>query len=554
MKINSIYNPNSKSKRTTILEEIEYSTAAEKVSYDPISLEQVKISGSDDNNYLLHDAWYKAIIQNTSEGFFISDLKGKFLDVNDAYCLMTGYTRGELLKMGLYDIELRAVTYPEDRIKMERYFQKVKERGENYNEFLEVKHKCKDGHIIDISVCMKYMNIMGGILFHFERDITESNRLFKQVKESEELYRSLIDLGGKVGEAVVMLMDTEKIRGLQIFVSDKWVEMIGYSKEELLKMSFFNIVHPSFRKGSIERHQAKMDGEVIPGLFELTVIKKDGTEFPIEITSAISIYQGNKVNVVYIRDITERKKIISDVIKIETRTKTLQESERIKNNFLSMISHELRTPLASIKGFSSTLLQKDVQWNENEKIDFIQEIYTEADRLARLVNDLLDVSSLESKTFKLRKELCAVDIIIQESLNYFTRIIDNRELILDIGKNLPLVMCDKERIVQIISNLLDNAAKYSPNESQITIKITGNKENIIVSVTDKGIGISEQDKENLFNRFYQVEKIALGEKRGTGLGLSICKGIVEEHGGKIWVDSKKGAGSTFSFSLPVYNS
>jgi PAS domain S-box-containing protein len=535
------------------LEEIGYSTTEEKISYDPISLEQIKISGSDDDTYLIHDEWYKAIIQNTSEGFFISDLKGKFLDVNDAYCLMTGYTRSELLKMGLYDIELRAVTYPEDRIKMERYFQKVKERGENYNEFLEVKHKCKDGKIIDISVCMKYMNIMGGILFHFERDITESNKLFKQVRESEELYRSLIDLGGKVGEAVVMLMDTENIRGLQIFVSDKWVEMIGYSKEELLKMSFFDIVHPSFRKSSMERHQAKMDGEVIPGLFELTVIKKDGKEFPIEVTSAISTYQGNKVNVVYIRDITERKKIISDVIKIETRTKTLQESERIKNNFLSMISHELRTPLASIKGFSSTLLQKDVDWSENEKIDFIQEIYTEADRLARLVNDLLDVSSLESKTFKLMKEPCAVGVIIQESLNYFTKIIDNRELILDIDDNLPLVMCDKERIVQIISNLLDNAAKYSPNESQITIKIACNKDNIIVSVIDKGIGISEQDKENLFNRFYQVEKIALGEKRGTGLGLSICKGIVEEHGGKIWVESKKGEGSTFSFSLPVYS-
>ncbi len=521
-------------------------------SYNPTSLEQISVSNSDDNNYLIHDKWYKAIIQNTSEGFFITDLKGKILDINDAFCLMSGYSRNELLKMGLYDIELRCVTYPEDRMRMEQYFLNVKERGENYNEFLEVKHKRKDGQIIDVSVCMKYMNVMGGILFHFDRDVTEEKQIYKQLKESEELYRSLIDLGGRVGEAVIMLQDTETIRGLQIFVSDKWTEMIGYSKEELLQMSFFDIVHPFNRKSSIERHLRKMNGEVIPELFELTVVKKDGFEVPIEITSAISTYRGKKVNVAYIRDITERRKIISDVIEIETRTKTLQESERIKNNFLSMISHELRTPLASIKGFASTLLQKDVQWSEEEKFDFIQEIDTEADRLSHLVNDLLDVSSIESKTFKLRKDPCSINIIIKNSQNYFTRIIGKRELILDIENNLPLVICDRERIVQILSNLLDNAAKFSPQGSQIIIKVISDKNRIIVSVIDKGIGISVQDKENLFNRFYQVEKIALGEKRGTGLGLSICKGIVEEHDGTIWVDSKKGEGATFSFSLPIY--
>jgi two-component system sensor histidine kinase VicK len=106
--------------------------------------------------------------------------------------------------------------------------------------------------------------------------------------------------------------------------------------------------------------------------------------------------------------------------------------------------------------------------------------------------------------------------------------------------------------VQVLSNLLDNAAKFCPQVSPITIKVRNNEDRIIVSIIDRGVGITHEGKKNLFNRFYQVERIALGEKRGTGLGLSICKGIVEEHDGDIWVESKRGEGSIFSFSLPVY--
>ena len=116
-----------------------------------------------------------------------------------------------------------------------------------------------------------------------------------------------MNLGG-VGEAIVMLQDTEQGMAIQTFVSDQWSQVIGYSKEELLGMSFFDLVHPAHREASMERHQRKMQGENIPGLFELSVIRKDGTEVPIEVTSAYTTYQGKRGNVAYIREITERKR------------------------------------------------------------------------------------------------------------------------------------------------------------------------------------------------------------------------------------------------------
>ena len=140
-------------------------------------------------------------------------------------------------------------------------------------------------------------------------DITERKQVEEVLRESEERYRALLELGGEVGEAVIMLQDTEQGNGIQTFVSDEWSRITGYAERELLGMSFFDLVHPKYREASLERHQRKMRGEAMPGLFELSVVKKDGTEVSIELTSAYTMYNGERANVVYIRDITERKQM-----------------------------------------------------------------------------------------------------------------------------------------------------------------------------------------------------------------------------------------------------
>ena len=152
-------------------------------------------------------------------------------------------------------------------------------------------------------------------------DITERKRAEEKLQESEERYHALVSLRGEVGEAVIMLQDTEQGDGIQTFVSDEWCRITGYSKKELLGMSLFDLLHPEHRQASLERHKKKMKGESIPGLFEMSIIRKDGTEVPIELTSAYTTYQGERANVAFIRDITERKRMEHD---LQERVKEMQ--------------------------------------------------------------------------------------------------------------------------------------------------------------------------------------------------------------------------------------
>jgi len=497
------------------------------------------------SQFNITDDWYKTIIQSSLEGFCLTGLQGEILDVNDSFCRMYGYSREELLSMTMADID---VDFMKALKKLRSRIMKDKEAG---SASFEAHHRHKDGRIINVAVSSKYLDIKPGYFFCFHRDITEKKKMLNQLKESEKRYRALIELGDRVGEAVVMLQDIDGKKGIQTFVSDKWLNITGYSRDELLGMSFFSLLSPRYHKDSSGRHKRKLNGESIPKHFEMSIIRKDGKEIPIEVTSGYTTYKGNRANVAYIKDVTERKKIQNEIIKAEAQTKALQESEGIKTELLSMVSHELRTPLASIKGFASTLLQPDVKWSEDEKRDFILEIDTEADRLSRLVDDLLDMSSIEAGTLCLDKANCSISEILEEAKPMLAKTAEQHELKVKIASKLPAAILDKERIIQVLSNLVDNAVKFSPEGSQITIEAEKSQGKVVISVIDQGRGIPAVEQGKLFDRFYQAKEITSGVKRGTGLGLAICKGLVEAHGGRIWLESQEGKGSTFYFSLPI---
>ena len=230
--------------------------------------------------------------------------------------------------------------------------------------------------------------------------------------------------------------------------------------------------------------------------------------------------------------------------------RALRELDALRTELLANVSHELRTPLSAIKGFASALLQPDVSFDQRTLHEFLQTIDMEADRLNRLIEDLLVMSRLDTGTLEVKRErrsLAEVIAPIRDNLCNLTS--RHRFQILIPGDLSPVAVDD--RIGEVLTNLVENAVRYSPEGTQITLEAGLNGEGVVISVSDEGIGIPPEFQEKVFERFYQVADPVVGHTPGTGLGLSICRGIVEAHRGKIWVESEPGKGTKFSFSLPT---
>jgi K+-sensing histidine kinase KdpD len=207
--------------------------------------------------------------------------------------------------------------------------------------------------------------------------------------------------------------------------------------------------------------------------------------------------------------------------------------------------------LTVIKGFATTLLRPNIRWSEKEQRDFLQNINQETDRLTHLISNLLDMSRLEAGAVSLERNSYQVSDILSSVRSRLDAITEHHKLRVEIPSGLPPVFADKTRIGQVLTNLIENAAKYSKKGSLITVGAESSDNIVVVNVADRGEGIPYELLDKVFERFYQREAVVAGRRDGIGLGLSISQAIVEAHGGKIWVESKVGKGSKFSFSLPV---
>ncbi|HTP08111.1 MAG TPA: ATP-binding protein [Anaerolineae bacterium] len=226
-------------------------------------------------------------------------------------------------------------------------------------------------------------------------------------------------------------------------------------------------------------------------------------------------------------------------------------ADALKLKFLAMISHELRTPLTSVKGFATTLLADDVQWPPESQRDFLQTINEEADKLGELIEQLLDLSRLEAGTLRIAPKPQTVDRIINTAMAQLQTVTAQHELRLDVPADLPTIYADADRIAQVLTNLVNNAVKFAPPRTAITVSAISHDEQVQIDVTDQGPGIAPVDRARIFEPFQQLDDHAINRTEGAGLGLAICRGLVEAHGGRIWVQDRSGPGTTVSFTLPL---
>jgi PAS domain S-box-containing protein len=229
------------------------------------------------------------------------------------------------------------------------------------------------------------------------------------------------------------------------------------------------------------------------------------------------------------------------------------EAERAKTEFVSTVSHELRTPMTSIKGYADLLLMGAVGSLTGEQQRFLTIIKSNTDRLTLLVNDLLDISRIESGRLILTPRVVRVGDLIAQIITAMGARATERNLDLhsDLPSVLPEVFVDPDRVIQVLTNLVGNACRYTPSDGEVVVSARAHGDEVHISVRDTGIGISEEDQPRLFSRFFRSEDPLVQDAPGTGLGLSITKSLVEMHGGRIWVESELGEGSTFTFTLPT---
>lgn len=244
--------------------------------------------------------------------------------------------------------------------------------------------------------------------------------------------------------------------------------------------------------------------------------------------------------------IIERARLRQESFQMEI----LRRTDALRAALLSSVSHDLRTPLTSIKAAASSLLQEDVHWSDEERHSFTQTIEREADRLNRLVENLLDLSRIEGGALTLEKEWYPIDELLHDVLGRMEPLLQGRTVKLDLPADLPPVELDYLMIDQVFTNLLENAQRHTPQGSSIEITVLTSASELILSVADHGPGIPPSDLERIFDKFYRVMGPAR-KRGGTGVGLSVCRGFVEAHGGRIWAENRRSGGSVFHLTLPL---
>jgi len=282
---------------------------------------------------------------------------------------------------------------------------------------------------------------------------------------------------------------------------------------------------------------------------------REGKNTAFELTFPLSGGKIVEVNVVGIspspEEIDKKAEKVKGAIAVFHDISRLKELEKIRQDFVANVSHELRTPLTTIKGYTETLL--DGALKEAVAPQFLQVIQKHADRLTKIVEDLLALSKIESKEFYLKVERLPLSELIDDVSDFVKEAAEKKKISISrsIVPSSLEVTGDRSYLEQVFINLLDNAIKYTHEEGEISISAFENEQKEIqVLIQDNGIGIPKEDLSRIFERFYRVDKGRSQELGGTGLGLSIVKHIVQAHGGRVWVESQPGKGSTFYFTLP----
>ncbi|MCF6366966.1 MAG: PAS domain S-box protein [Bacteroidales bacterium] len=482
---------------------------------------------------------FSTAIEESVNIIFITDVNGYFEYVNKKFTEITGYKLEELKE------------------KTPRILKSGKQSEYFYNNLWEtiisgktwrgeIINKSKKGDLFWENTTIFPLKDENGIITNF---LAEKEIITKEVKtkealiQSKENFKNIFDFA----EDTIIVHD---FSGNMLEVNKSFYERLGYTYDEAMKLNPEDFdLNESSEKLEERIKEIREKGFSV---FETIAISKDGKRLYTEVNTKVVDFNGKKALLSIGRDITKRVNLISELKKAKEEAES---AGNMKAAFLANMSHEIRTPMNGILGFTDLLKKPDLP--EEKKQNYIEIISKSGNHLLNLINDIIDISKIDAGHVSIFEEECKVNFCMLDLHKFFQGVAyekSNGKVKLIINYGIPVgedtIITDKTKVNQILTNLIGNAIKFT-NKGSVTISSTIYEEKFILfSVKDTGIGLTKDEIKIIFERFRQADYSTTKKFGGTGLGLAISKAYTEMLGGKIWVESKKGKGATFYFTIP----
>lgn len=444
---------------------------------------------------------------------------GIFRDINNTWVELLGYGKKESIGMSA-----RRAPIWVDKKEMGRFVTDLKTKG--YVTLREEQFRKKNGEIFTAQMAAQLLTVQGEkVVVSTLVDITDRKKAEEALRTSEERMRKLF-------EANIVGIIYWNINGEITDANDVFLKTVGYTRRDLKegKIDWVNMTPPEY-KAVDEEAVRELNTLGYHHPIEKEFVRKDGKRVHIVVGSTF-INHRKQNGVGFVLDISERKKL-----------------ERMKDEFLGVASHELKTPVTSIKGYTQLLLRRFRDRQDEATIAVLNRMDRQINKLITLISDLVDVTRIESGKMVFKEEYFEFNSLVRETVEGVQLTSGNHRIITELGPDRK-IWGDRDRVGQVIVNLLTNAVKYSPHADRVIVRTGVKDKNVSLSVEDFGIGVPREKQERIFERFFRVQGAKEDTYPGLGLGLYISREIVSRLGGTIGVESN-GRGSVFSFTLPL---